>query len=195
MAQWAPLKSDTLDALASEILHNYGKGRVFVAVDGLAATAAFADELAEAIRRTGHQVFRASLGDFQHRRVLRFPAGSDAPKPGYDVETFTRVLVDPFRDSAAGSFVLAAFDAERDAPIEPKWMTAKPDAILLVDGDQAQAPELRGLWHFVIWLQNAAVPTPAQAEYVKRIRPSAAANAIINGTDPEHPRRNFADSC
>ena len=195
MTKWAPAKSDTLEALAAEILHNYGKGRVIVAVDGLDGTSAFSDELAAAFRRAGHQIFRASMGNFHHPRVIRYAAGSDAPEAGYDIESLRRMLTDPFCDSGTGSFVLAAFDAERDAPIEPKWMTAKPDAILLVDGGFLQSPELRGLWHFTVWLETPTDPTKEQASYVKRLKPRTAATAIVDNTDFDHPRRVFADSC
>ena len=34
MARWAPLRRDLIEALAEEILHNYGHGRVIVAIDG-----------------------------------------------------------------------------------------------------------------------------------------------------------------
>jgi hypothetical protein len=63
MTKWAPAKTDTLDALATEILHNYGNGRAAVAIDGPsdAGTAAFADELAAALERAGHAASRATV--------------------------------------------------------------------------------------------------------------------------------------
>ena len=195
MTKWAPLKTDTLDALAAEILHNYGRGRAVVAIDGTAATSAFAEDLAEALRRAGHQAHTAAMRDFSQPRVLRYAAGSDAPDAGYDIDLFRRVLLDPFRDAAAGSFVLAAFDAARDTPIEPKWMTAKPDSILLVHGDFLLSPELSGLWNYTIWLETPGEPTAQQASYVKRRKPRTRATAIIDNDNPSHPRRSFADSC
>lgn len=195
MTRWAPQKSDTLDALAVEILQNYSRGRVAVAIDGFAGTGAFADDLAIALRRAGHQVFVAAMNDFRHPRVIRYAAGSDAPEAGYDTDSFKRALLDPFRDAGTGSFVLAAFDAARDTPIEPKWMTAKPDAILLNHGSFLLTAELKGLWNYSIWLETPTEPTPEQATYLKRLKPRTAANAIIDASDAEHPRRVFADSC
>ncbi len=63
MARWQPAKHDTLVALANEILHNYPRGAVLVAVDGgrPAGTAAFADDLAEVLRETRADVVRAGL--------------------------------------------------------------------------------------------------------------------------------------
>jgi uridine kinase len=195
MTGGAPQKADLLDALAAEIVHNYGKGRVIVAIDGLAGTAEFADQLAEAIKRTGHVVFRASMRNFGQPRVVRYAAGSLALERTYDLETLHRVLIDPFRDGGAGSFVLAAFDAERDAPIAQKWMTAKPDSLLIVDGEYLQQPALHGMWHYTVWLESPVQPSPAAATYISQSKPRTKATAIIDNTDPEYPQRVFADSC
>lgn len=64
MAQWAPERTDTMAALAAEILHNYARGRVVVAIDGVddAGQSAFADRLSEAITAAGHGSARASKG-------------------------------------------------------------------------------------------------------------------------------------
>lgn len=184
-----------LEGLVAEIVHNYGKGRALVAVDGFAGTAEFADDMAQALEAAGHQVFRASMRDFQHPRALRYPAGSLPFTGHYDLDTLHRVLLDPFRDAQAGSFVLAAYDEERDAPIEPKWRTAKPDAILVVDGGFLQTKELRGLWNFTIWVEGGGEPTPAEAKYLSRDKPRVLASANLDVSDPEHPRRRFTDSC
>lgn len=195
MTRWAPQKTDVLDALAAEILHNYPRGRVIVAVDGIAGTAEFADDLAEAVKNAGRAAFRASLRNFREPRVRRYSAGSLPTTDRYDIETLHRVLIDPFRDGGAGSFVLAAYDAERDAPIEPKWTTAKPDALLIVDGASLQTAELRGLWHYSIWLEAGGEPDAGLATYLKQVKPRALATAIVDASDPERPRRLFADSC
>ncbi len=219
MTKWAPAKMDTLDALAAEILQNNGRGRVIVAVDGVdaAGKSYFGDALADALRRAGHAVVRASVDGFHKPRALRYARGKDSPegfyRDSYDYETLRRVLIDPFTDGGTGSFVLEAFDHRRDAPIEPKWVTGKPDTILVLDGIFLHRPELRGLWNYSIWLdvdptvasQRALARdgesgigdryTKGQALYVKDAKPRTAANAIIDNNDFEHPRRVFADSC
>jgi uridine kinase len=65
MERWAPQKTDVLDQLAEEILHNYGTGRPVVAVEGFdpAASAAFADDLAAAITARGHAAGRETLSN------------------------------------------------------------------------------------------------------------------------------------
>lgn len=195
MTRLAPQKIELLDSLVSEISRNYARGRVIVAVDGIADTAEFADDLAEALKNAGRAAFRASMRNFREPRVLRYSAGSLPTSDTYDVETLHRVLIDPFRDGGTGSFVLAAYDAERDAPIEPKWITAKADALLIVDGASLHTAELRGLWHYSIWLVPHSEPDNVMTRYIKQVKPQGLASAIVDASDQDRPRRLFADSC
>ncbi|MGV8884066.1 MAG: uridine kinase [Microbacteriaceae bacterium] len=217
--RWTPQKKHVLAALAEEIVHNYGRGRVIVAIDGVdgAGKTHFAADLAEAMRLTGHAVVQASIDGFHRPRAQRYERGRDSARgfyeDSYDYSLFRRVLIDPFRAPSSGAFVTEAFDHERDSPIEPKWITAPDDAILIVDGIFLNRPELRGLWNFSIWL--AVAPAVAHARmrerdgnttiaaryvdgqklYAHEAKPSAAATAIVDNDDFDHPRRVFADSC
>ncbi|MCU1544438.1 MAG: uridine kinase [Microbacteriaceae bacterium] len=223
-ARWAPQKKDVLSALSNEILHNYGKGRTIIAIDGVdvAGTSAFADDLAGAMRVAGQTVFRASIQGFHRPRVDRYARGRDSPegyyRDSYDYLTFRRTLVEPFRMGGSAGFVPAAFDVRRDAKVEPTWLTGPADAVLIVDGVFLNRPELRGLWNYSIWLdvpdalaeerrvdrdRDAPEPRPernarytgAHALYVAESQPRTTATAIIDNSDIEHPRRVFADSC
>jgi uridine kinase len=219
MARWTPQKTDVISALAAEILHNYGKGRAIVAVDGLdgAGKTRFADALAEELGRGSRSVFRASVDDFHRPRAERYARGKDSPegfyKDSYNYSTLKRVLIEPFRIGRIGSFVLAAFDLERDAPFEQKWTSAGDDAILVIDGIFLNRPELRGLWNYSIWLDADAATreerllardgegsfgprwNDAQALYLDDGDPRSYATATIDNSDFEHPRRVFSDSC
>jgi len=224
MTRWAPQKKDVLASLAEEILHNYGRGRTIVAVDGIdvAGTSGFADDLAEAMRLKGHTVFRASIEGFHRPRALRYARGRDAPegfyRDSYDYRTFKRTLVEPFRMGGSASFVSAAFDVQRDAQVEPVWLSGPADAVLIVDGNFLNRPELRGLWNYSVWLEvseaeadarridrDRTSPNPrperhlrysgAQALYAVESSPRTRATAIIDNTDVDVPRRVFADSC
>jgi uridine kinase len=196
MAQWTPLKRDTLDSLADEFLHNYSKGRTLLAVDGVAGTTTFADSLAERLGRGGHAVFRASIGDFLRPRAAR---GADTAESRYstafDYDLFRRVLVDPFKLGGSAGFVTAAFDAERDQPYESDWKTGPQDATLVVDGPFLNRPELRGLWNWSLWLEAADEAAGMAEPYLATADPRRRATAIVDNTDPDHPRRVFADSC
>ena len=218
MARWAPLKKDQLEALAKEILHNYGHGRAIVAIDGPTGTGTrqFADDLAATVRTLGHEAFRASIDDFHAPRSIRERTGRFSPSAlyddGYDYSLLQRVLLDPFRATSGTGFVLAAFDANRDAPFQSKWTTAGPDALLIVDGRFLNRKELAGFWNYSVWLEaptEAAEGEPvadepseeaqrdlaADALYWAQAQPRGVASAIIDNNDPEHPRRIFADSC
>ena len=219
MATWAPQRKDTIDALADEILHNYGRGRVVVAIDGLeaAGTAAFGDDLGNALREKGHTAFRASLNAFQNPRAQRLARGADSAEgvyhDTYDYSLFRGVLVEPFRLGGSTGFVTAAFDVDRDTPVQPRWITGPADALLVVDGLFLNRPELAGLWNFSVWLDvpaeqseqrvaestgdavTAALHAQAQALYRAAVSPRRHATAIVDNTDTEHPRRQFADSC
>jgi uridine kinase len=202
-----PGKKDFFDALAAEVLHNYGRGRAIIAVDGLpdAGTTAFADALAEGLQRADHDVFRASMRDFHRPRAERTAGGNSAAefyRTAFDYSRFRRVLIEPFRMGGSTGFVTRDFDVERDVQIEPKWQSGPADAILIVDGLFVNRPELSGLWNYSIWLE---VPVPLQATdvetnavvsvYRSDTDPTEKATALIDNSDPENPKRIFADSC
>jgi uridine kinase len=212
-------KSEVIAALSDEILHNYGKGRAIVAVDGLdgAGTAEFADALAAQLGVGHRAVFRASIDDFHQSRARRNARGTDSPegfyRDSYDYPTFKRMLTEPFRTGWIGSFNLRAFDLKRDVPFQPVWSSGPEDAILVVDGIFLNRPELRGIWNYSIWLEvdrkiaaqrvlardgasgNAKRYTDGQKLYLKEAKPREAATAIIDNNDEDHPARVFADSC
>ncbi len=143
-------------------------------------------------------------------------------RDSYDYATFRRVLIDPFRDgsqtSATTGFHHAEFDVARDAPLETQWVTGPRDAVLVVDGIFLERPELRGLWNWSVWLdvpvdvafqRRAArdgtdpdflAPSNAryhrgQELYLREADPRTTAQAIIDNTDPDHPRRVYQDFC
>jgi uridine kinase len=184
--RWAPAKKDTLRALATEILHNYSRGRAFVAVDGPAGAgqAAFADDLVAALREAGHAAFRAGVGDFLLPRGEAGSAVADGPAP-VDGALLRRVLVEPFRLGGSTAWVPAAFDSAAQREVEPRWTTGPDDALLVVDGEALGRPELSGLWNYTVWV------TPGGARGGLR----AVATAVVDVSDPEHPRRVFDDAC
>jgi uridine kinase len=217
-------KAELIASLAEEILHNYGKGRAIVAVDGLdgAGKTRFADALAAQLGVGHRAVFRASIDDFHQSRARRYARGRDSAEGFYldsfDYTTFKRALVEPFRTGSIGSFVLQGFDLKRDVPFQPKWSSGPEDALLVVDGIFLNRPELKGLWNYSIWLEvdpeiaaervvardaeefehdiaNPERYIGGQALYLAEANPSEVATAIVDNNDFEHPKRIFADSC
>lgn len=134
MAQWKPEKTDVLDAVAAEILHNYGRGRVIVAVDGVGATE-FAVDLGAAFERAARPAQVMTLSEFP---------GAGALAPG--------------------------------------------SATIVADTGLLELPVI-GNWNFSIRLTSA--DDTGQRARIAR----AAAHAIIDNSDADHPRRVFADSC
>ncbi len=213
--RWTSDKRAAFDALADEFLAQYSRGRTFLSVDGIDGSCRrdFADALAERLGRGSHAVFRASIDDFHRPRAERFARGADSAEgyyyDSYDYELFRRVLIEPFRLGGSTGFVTSAFDAARDVATEMEWQTAPQDATLIVDGPFLGRPELRGLWNFSVWLDTyanralaidgAAPRSPRYAGgerlYLAEANPRARASAIVDNTDPELPRRVFADSC
>src|SRR5690606_19480267 len=120
----------------------------------------------------------------------------------YDYESFRRVLVEPFRLGGSTGFVTANFDADRDITVEPVWLTGPADAVPVVAGPVLHRPELRGLWHWSVWLDAEPAAEPptraeagAQALYLADARPRDRATVVIDNTDPDDPKRVWGDSC
>ncbi len=106
---------------------------------------------------------------------------------------------------AAGRETLS-IDAEPDAgtvrdqlaPFKAGESVEGADAVLVVDGSFLQNQALRGMWSYSAWLENEATrpdESADEARYRASVDPSRQATAIYSVTDPEHPRRIFADSC
>ena len=217
--RFQPDRKAVVAALSDEILHNYGKGRIIIAVDGVdgAGKKEFADALAAQLGIGHRAVFRASMDDFHYPRAVRWSRGRDSAEGFYrnsfDYPTFKRMLTEPFRTGWIGSFNLRAFDLRRDLPFEPVWSSGPRDAFLIVDGPFLNRPELRGIWNFSIWVDVApevasermlardeASANPdryrdAQKLYLDESKPRELASAIIDNSDFDHPRRVFADAC
>jgi uridine kinase len=214
--------------LRDEVRRDYRAGRVIVAVDGIdgAGKTTFAEGLASVFAEDGSAVFRASIDGFHRPRVERYARGRTSPegfyRDSYDYATFRRVLIDPFRDGgqtgASTGFQLEAFDVHRDAPVGSEWVTAPRDAVLIVDGIFLHRPELRGIWHWSVWLDvplDVAARRVADRDgtdpdflapsntryregqdiYLREAGPRTAASAIVDNTDFAHPYRVFQDFC
>ncbi|MET0807085.1 MAG: uridine kinase, partial [Lacisediminihabitans sp.] len=177
-----------------------------VAGDSSSGAAGLADDLAATFRDGGRKAFRASLENFHRSRAERGEETAAAYYDGaYDYSLFRRVLVDPFRSAGSTGFVLSGYDEARDTAVQPKWQSAGADAILIVDGQFLNRPELAGLWNYSIWTVGSVdtggesgsdtVASQADELYLRQVAPRARATGIVDYRDPEHPRRQFADSC
>ncbi len=183
-----------LRSLVDEILAHYGRGRMIVAVDGplQSGKTGFADDLAAVLRERGHAVFRASMERFHRSRAAQAEFGDDTPsryyRYGFDESALRRVLVEPFRMGGSTAFVTAVFDPARDAWIEPKWLTGPVDAILVIDGRFVLRERLANLWDYRIALDGEPEDA-ADAIAYREHDPRVVASAVVDNSDPGHPRR------
>lgn len=207
--------------LRDEVRREFPRGRVVLGVDGVdgAGKTVFADGLAEVFAEAGVAAFRASIDDFHRPRAQRYARGRRSPEgfylDSYDYATFRRVLLDPFRDGAqtvgATGFQLAAFDVDRDAPVESAWVTGPIDAVLIVDGIFLHRPGLHDVWDWSVWLEapfsatfarmalrDGSDPDPdapsnaryraGQQLYLDHARPQRTATVVVDNTDLDAPR-------
>lgn len=190
--------------LADEIMHNYGRGRTIVAIDGVehSGKTAFGDDLAAVLHERKHPVFRASLEWFHRSREEQAKYGPDTAERyyryGFDYSLLRRVLIEPFRMGGSTGFVTQAFDPHRGIQVLPKWETGPIDATLIIDGRFINRPELRGLWNYSIFLDGEPADGPAgdaDRLYFADARPRGQATAIVDNSEPATPKRRFADSC
>jgi uridine kinase len=211
-------------ALRDEVRRNSPRGRILIAVDGEdgSGKTRFADHLAAVFAEDGTRVLRASIDDFHRSRSERYRRGRTSPEgfylDSYDYDAFRRLLVEPFRTGAADGVRLAAFDLAADRPVDAPSVSVPDDALLIVDGIFLNRPELRGIWHWSVWLdapldvryarmaeRDGCDADPAadsnrryregQELYLKEAAPRTAASVIVDNTDPASPRRVYADFC
>jgi uridine kinase len=203
MARWAPRREDIIAEIADEILHNYATGRAMVAVDGREGSgqAEFADALVAALKQAGTSAARLPMTAFATH-------SDDHYEAGFDYDDFRRTAVQPFR---SGEAVLPELRDRVAPPGLPEDLPA--DAVLVVDGVFLNRPELSGLWKYSLWLQvpqelsetrlreagataeEVERARTAEARYRSHLDPTAKATSLVDNSDPEHPRRIFADSC
>ena len=176
------------DDLVGEIIQHHPRGRVLIAIDGVDAqvSGGFALSLAEAIRARSRVVVRSTstaTSDPAQGCNLSFPRHE-----GYladDDYSRLRDIVSHFRDG--------------DLSTDTSETVIPSDAVLIVDGRFLLRPELRGVWHFGVWLEGdtrlSDESLEAQIRYSRDSAPRAAADAIFDVTKAEAPARVWADSC
>ncbi|GAA2060173.1 hypothetical protein [Leifsonia soli] len=178
-----------LRALVGDIRAVSPVGRVIVGVDGGTQGGPFADDLALVFREAGADTFRARLADFHTSRSYRTRLGPETEasyyRDAYDYVALRRVLLDPFRLGGSAGFQTAAYDEERDQPVEARWLSAGQDAVLVVDGEFVLRPSLRDAWNTSILLVNALQETV----YLDDARPLAHADHLVDDSEPELPLR------
>ncbi len=132
-------------------------------------------------------VLEALAGEFlrDYPRGARLLAVA-SPDPRRSVE-FAQALAGVLRERGA-TVSLAAQDGRDEEllrrEIVASFRASGQDAVTVVSGARSLLAErTRGLWHFSVWL--------IEGDEV----PHTAATALVEVTDPLHPRRRLADYC
>lgn len=190
--------------------------RVLVAVDGpdAAGKTTFARRLVRLVRRP---VVLASVDDWHHPRAVRVRRGALSPegyyRDAFDFQGLTAQLLEPFAGGAP-LVRLKAFDHLTDTPLPMEPVDVAAEAVLVVEGVFLLRPELRRRWDLALHLHvsddvvlararerdlpllgsAAAVEQryrarylPGQALYRQDAQPLAAADVVLDNTDPDHP--------
>jgi len=202
--------------IAARILAIAKPGVLCVAVDGVdgAGKTTFADELAEPLRASGRTVIRASVDVFHNPRAIRYRQGRESPRgffeDSYDYRLLAALLLDPLSGRGDRRFRRIAFDHRRDARITSEEEEAPPGSILVFDGIFLHRAELRGYWHYSVFLDvpfEVSIPrgaqrgegssdpgAPSNRRYVEGQRiylatcnPRELATVVVDNTDLDEP--------
>ncbi|WP_248703254.1 hypothetical protein [Curtobacterium sp. MWU13-2055] len=112
---------------------------------------------------------------------------------GTDLEHVAATLVAGFEHHGVSAMAATAPstdpDTLRDEVVAPFRTTGAGDGVLVVHGHGLLAPGVRGLWRWSLWVEQEAGRLERRADV------KIAASAVLDVTDPEHPRREWNDAC
>jgi hypothetical protein len=112
---------------------------------------------------------------------------------GTDLERVAASLVRAFE--AAGVFAMSAaapssaIDELRSDIVQPFRSTGAGAGVLVVHGRGLLAAPTRTLWQWTLWVERSADATERGGDAKTH------ASAVLDVSDPEHPRRNWNDAC
>ena len=134
-----PVKPELLPGLLAETIAST-PGRVRVAVDGAPAAhpRRLADALIDPLNVLGRPAHRVSAADFLRPASLRLEHGREDPAAyrdeWLDAGALHREVLEPFARDGSGRYLPSLWDPVRDRATRAEYLTAEPDAVLLLDG-------------------------------------------------------------
>jgi hypothetical protein len=134
-----PVKPELLPELLAETIAST-PGRVRVAVDGAPAAhpLLLADALIDPLNVLGRPAHRVSAADFLRPASLRLEHGREDPAAyrdeWLDAGALHREVLEPFARDGSGRYLPSLWDPVRDRATRAEYLTAEPDAVLLLDG-------------------------------------------------------------
>lgn len=192
-------------------------GRLLIGVDGVdgAGKTTFAQAWVETLQAAGASAHRVGLDGFLAPRAVRHRRGRASPEgfylDSYDLAAFLEVVVAPLRGDGTGVLTPARYDVSIEAPVHPAPLAIPAGGVVIVDGMFLHRAELRDVWDFSVFLEVPFTETcrrmavrdggppdpddPRNARYVAGQRiylatdePARRADALVDNTDPGHPR-------
>lgn len=112
---------------------------------------------------------------------------------GTDLERAAAGLVAGFQQHGVQAMAAAAPSSDADTLradlVAPFRSTGEGPGVLVVHGHGVLAHGVRGLWRWSLWVEQE------DGRLERRADVKIAASAILDVSDPEHPRREWNDAC
>jgi hypothetical protein len=112
---------------------------------------------------------------------------------GTDLERVASALVEGFKQHGVSAMAAAAptsdADVLRSDIITPFRTTGAGDGVLVVHGRGVLAHGAHRLWRWSLWVEQE------DGRLERRADVKIAASAVLDVSDPEHPRREWNDAC
>ncbi|MGN7797850.1 hypothetical protein [Leifsonia sp. 22587] len=135
-----------------------------------------------------------------YRRGPRFLAVTGVPEsdPGRVADALAAALRDAGQETERADVTEGttadAFRADVVAPFRER------EAVLVVAGRGLLGPDFRGFWNFSLWVEHDPERSPDWSFVTTGQKdplgaPREVASVLLDDTDPERPRRLWADSC
>src|SRR5262249_27290799 len=134
---------------------------VRVAIDGRSAAgkSALSDELVTPVERRGRTLVRASVDQFYRREIDRFSRaglladGEAFYRRAYDYAALRALLLDPLGPGGSRRYRARWHDGWNPGGIEEPELSARDDAVLLVDGAFLLRAELNACWDVLVFVE------------------------------------------
>jgi uridine kinase len=142
---------------------------VRAAIDGVGASGKtrLADEIGEALGRSGRPVIRAGVDGFHRPESVRHRLGPLSPmgyyRDSFDYAAIVSCLLEPLGPDGSLRYRTATYDFRIDAPVESPVLSAPRGAVLLFDGVFLLRPELSEHWDFRIFVDASFESTLSRA--------------------------------
>ena len=144
------------------------------------------------------EVAREFLQHYTHGPRFVAVTGVEAADAGRIADGFAAALRDAGQEAERTTLRPGTasddFRADVVAPFRSR------DAVLVVDGPGLLGPDFRGFWNFSLWVEHDPERSPDWSFVTTGQKdplgaPREVASVLLDDTDPERPRRLWADSC